>query len=124
MVTKAKNQAIITKRAKQAIWLKTYQRTFGNITASCQAAGISRIIYYEKWKKKDKVFIKRLEIARQAMEDASREYLEAQAYNLIENGDKRMLELALRCKAGWSEKQSAAPPQSNITIHIEGADED
>jgi hypothetical protein len=90
---------------KKKATLKAYVNSFGNITQTCQIAGIDRQTFYN-WKDSDPKFKKALEDAQP--KERFKDFLESKAVSRINKGSDKILLHALKTKAkdrGWSEKQ-------------------
>ena len=91
----------MTKKA----FLKAYQNTFGNVSASCQIVGIVRQTYYN-WTKNDPEFVQQLEDTEP--QERFMDFLENKLVDKINSGCTTSLIFALKTKAkprGYVERQ-------------------
>ena len=91
----------MTHKKKKA-FLEIYEKTFGNISASCKQTNISRQTFYD-WKKKDELFAERESEIKEGLLD----FAETQLYSAIRNGRTAELIFFLKTKGrerGYSEQ--------------------
>lgn len=101
MAKKSKEQ---TKRDKKR-YIEAWGKSFGNITQTCKAIGITRQCYHN-WLKNDPDFKKALEDVEP--DERFLDFLEAKAAERINKGSDAVLIFALKTKGkkrGWIERR-------------------
>lgn len=94
--------------ATRALFITAYERTFGNISASCEYAGISRITFYRWMKSKSRVNL-RFQKKIKELEPAERklDFLEGALMSRVAAGDTKAIIYGLNKLAksrGYHEK--------------------
>jgi DNA-binding transcriptional ArsR family regulator len=99
---------------KQKIFIKAYEETYGNITASCRVAGIHRQTYY-LWRKRDKAFSEYLDSLQ--IEEAANDLNEAGIIKLIKDGNPYVTVYRARAKMkhrGYIDNQDTNAQGSSV----------
>jgi propanediol dehydratase small subunit len=111
------NEMGLSTRALKNAFFSAMDKTFGNITASAKAAGISRTVVY-KWKDKDPKFKERLESS--SYEDALLDAVDAKLNKLAINEENPQVLMFIAKtkgrKRGYIERSELSGPDGKDLI--------
>ena len=109
----------VTSSAR-ALFLHTFELSFGNISNACRAADISRQTYYRWINSPTRVNQRfRERLARLKPEEARLDFLEAAHTELVNRGDVAAVIFGLKTKAsarGWVEPSRNAPATTTADV--------
>lgn len=115
-----------TKLLKKA-FIEAYERSFGNVLASCKTVGIARQTYYN-WIEKDAEF--KQQIAEIEPQERFLDFLEGKLVEKINKGDTTSIIFALKTrgkKRGYVERQEITGADgipTNFQVEIIRSDKD
>lgn len=90
-------------RRKKELMIEALFRTLGNVSLSCEEAGIGRVTHYE-WLKKDEIY----EQAVAEVPERAKDFVENELFRQIKNGNTAATLFFLKTKAkdrGYVERQ-------------------
>lgn len=92
-----------TNTLKKSVFIKKYEATLGNVSASCAEADIVRTTFYE-WMKKDEAFKEQIE----ALNEKQIDFVESSLFKQIREGNTTATVFFLKTKGknrGYIERQ-------------------